>query len=155
MTCVSAPWAGTNVAVSHEREPEPFVFKNAPEAPPVMVTLLSGPKLAVLLKLILLSNPPDTDIEPVTSTSVPVLLTDNMFAVPADDTLIGPLASTCTLLVPFSIKAPAPTEIFVKFAPSPDTYVKTPPVPDMLPVVALPDTTNDAQSTCACYVWLR
>ena len=145
MTCVFAPCAGTNVAVSHDKTPAPSVAKNAPAEPPVMVTLLSGPKLAVLLKSTLVSNPPDTDIEPVIVTAVPVFLTDSMFAVPADDTLIGPLASTCTLLVPFSMYAPAPTEIFVKFAPSPDTYVKTPPVPDMLPVVALPDTTNDVR----------
>lgn len=45
ITCVLAPCAGTNVAVSHVRLPEPFVLRNAPFDPPVMMTLLFGPKL--------------------------------------------------------------------------------------------------------------
>ena len=52
MTCVSVPWAGFNVPVSHDNPPAPSVFKNEFVAPPVIVTLLSGPKLEVLLKLI-------------------------------------------------------------------------------------------------------
>ena len=145
MTCVFAPCAGTNVAVSKDKVPAPSVFKNEPVAPPVIVTLLTGPKLDVLLKFMLLSIPADTDNEPNTSTFVPEFLTCRTFATPATETLNGPEASTLALLVPFSMYAPAPTEIFVKFAPSPDTYVKTPPVPDMLPVVVLPDTTNDVR----------
>ena len=38
--------------MSQVKVPEPSVFKNAPVTPPVIVTLLSGPKLEVLLKLI-------------------------------------------------------------------------------------------------------
>ena len=103
MTCVSVPWAGTNVAVSHVKTPDPSVFKNAPLTPPVTVTLLTGPKLDVLLKSILLSKPPYTDIEPVTATSVPELLTCNTFAVPPTVTLNGPSVSSLASLVPFSI----------------------------------------------------
>ena len=139
--CVSVPCAGTKVAVSHVNVPAPSVLKNAPSTPPVTVTLPTGPKLEVLLKSMLLSNPPDTDIEPVTSTSVPVFLTDNMFAVPAEDTLNGPFVSTVALLVPFTIEEPADTDMLDRPPPSPVIR----PVVVKFPASIFPVTFNDVK----------
>ena len=50
-------------------------------------------------------------------------------------------AGIFTLDVPFAIAAEfEPEGKFVKFAPSPETYVKTPAVPDTLPAATLPVT---------------
>ena len=77
---------------------------------------------------------------PVTFAPVPVTI--KIFALPATEVLIFPFnAGIFTLDVPFAIAAQfEPEGKFVKFAPSPEMYVKTPPVPDTLPAPTLPVT---------------
>ena len=77
---------------------------------------------------------------PVTLAPVPVTI--KIFALPATEVLIFPFnAGIFTLDVPFAIAAEfEPEGKFVKFAPSPEMYVKTPPVPDTLPAPTLPVT---------------
>ena len=82
----------------------------------------------------------------VPATFVPVVVIINLSVRPPTDTEIFPFGDEMsTLDVPLRIFDPAPTEIFVKFAPSPEMYVKTPPVPDTLPVVTLPETANEVK----------
>ena len=77
---------------------------------------------------------------PVTLTPVPVTI--KIFALPATEVLIFPSTAGIFILdVPFAIAAEfEPEGKFVKFAPSPETYVKTPAVPDTLPAATLPVT---------------
>ena len=89
----------------------------------------------------LLSNPPDTDIEPATSMFVPESLTCTTFAEPLIETLNGPLVSTIALLVPFVIAAPADTEMLDKPPPSPVIR----PVVVKFPASTFPVTFNDVR----------
>ena len=82
---------------------------------------------------------------PVTLAPVPVTI--KIFALPATEVLIFPSTAGIFILdVPFAIAAEfEPEGKFVKFAPSPETYVKTPPVPLTFPASTLPDTVTDVK----------
>ena len=84
----------------NDKTPEPFVIKNAFATPPVIVTLLTGPKLDV---------PSTVNCAMLLTFNVPVKLalvvdTVNTFAVPPRLNLAVALApSTEILLVPLSM----------------------------------------------------
>ena len=74
-------------------------------------------------------------------TLAPVLVTINTSAVPPTPTVTFPsVVGISTLDVPSVILVAVPAGKFVKFAPSPDTYVNTPAVPFTLPASTFPVT---------------